>query len=490
MFGNQLEQYYFSGEDAEFLDSNIKGAQGFGDLVKALEAQEGVTDYATLTGGGALQPQSLEDTHALLTWTDKQLKFQKDIGISKAYSTVEEYTLQDAYGQEGPWVDQLDNPEEADPDFFRDITKIKFLRGLWKVSDVLGYSRTITDPYAVNVEAAAYRVMRGLERGLFFGDDTVLPQEIVGAEKVINDFAPANIFDLRGQPLTQEVIRQAAELIADNYGMASKMYVSNSTMSSIEDILGKPDSQRIVQNQGNLTIDLGDIVNGFRSSFGRFTFEPDVFLDWETQTVPKVKNPANPRTQTEGATSAKAPDTPTISGLAATADADTQHVALSTGVRFRVAAFNKYGYSAATAASAQVGLAAAQSYDLEITPAGSGEAATGFAIYRETGEGTGVYNLIKRIANAGSPTNYLDANADLPGTAKAFMVDLSSVGSQRAISMAQLAPMHKLEYARIAPFRWGTVNWYLGMKWYAPQKMVLFKNVGVGKAQGSPLIDL
>jgi hypothetical protein len=50
--------------------------------------------------------------------------------------------------------------------------------------------------------------------------------------------------------------------------------------------------------------------------------------------------------------------------------------------------------------------------------------------------------------------------------------------------------MHKVEYAKIAPYRWGPVNFYATPKWYAPLRYVLYKNVGVAKLIRNPLVDL
>ena len=115
------------------------------DLMKALTAQEGITDIANLVQGGALQPQSLETQLAMLTFSEKHLKFYKDISTSKAFSTLEEYSVQDGYGSEGGFVDQMENPEEGDPDFRREFAVVKYIRTMWRVSDVLMNTRQISD---------------------------------------------------------------------------------------------------------------------------------------------------------------------------------------------------------------------------------------------------------------------------------------------------------------------------------------------------------
>lgn len=101
-------------------------------LLKALEAQEGVTDIANLQSVGALQPQSLEGTLALLTFQEKHLTLFRDVPKSSAASTLEEYSVQTGYGQEGGFVQQMESPLEGDPSAKREFARIKFLRDMWK----------------------------------------------------------------------------------------------------------------------------------------------------------------------------------------------------------------------------------------------------------------------------------------------------------------------------------------------------------------------
>ena len=76
---------------------NGVGSAGSGDIAllqKALEAQQGITDIANLQSVGALQPQSLEGTLALLTHSEKHLTLWRDIPKGNAFSTLEEYSVQ------------------------------------------------------------------------------------------------------------------------------------------------------------------------------------------------------------------------------------------------------------------------------------------------------------------------------------------------------------------------------------------------------------
>ena len=489
------------------LDKNDAAFEGYGeqglaetaDLVKALQAQEGITDIAQLQGGGALQPQSLETQLAMLTFQEKHIKFFKDIGIQKAFSTLEEYSVQDGYGSEGGFVGQLENPEEDDAEFRRQFAVVKYIRTLWRVGDVLQYARTITDAEVVQVQAAMMRALRATERTLFFGDTDLIPQSFDGLYKAIKDGATVDhIIDLRGATLTEAIFKQAAELISTNYGTPTKCYVSNSVQTTIDNILvGTNSAQRFLQNTiGSGGINIGHKVPGMHTSFGDFNFEPDIFINPESQGVPKIKDPSNPGQFIEGATSNKAPATPTFTATpVAPTLSDSLFAASGSGgaingnYKYRVVAVNQYGKSAAaTVQNATV--AVAGGVDLAITSGGGSYAPTSYEIYRETTPGSGVIVLMKAVKFTGSPMTVRDLNADLPGTSIAFLVDNTTVGEMRTMALSQLAPIHKQEYAKIGPYRWGTVNFYAVPKWYAPLRFVAFKNVGVQKLIRNPLIDM
>lgn len=465
------------------------------DLVKALQAQEGITDVAALQGGGALQPQSLETQLAMLTFQEKNLKLFKDIGIQKAFSTLEEYSIQDGYGAEGGFVGQLENPDEDDADIRRQFAVVKYIRTLWRVGDVLQYARTITDAEVLNVQAAMMRALRVTEKTLFFGDSNLVPQSFDGLYKTITTNATTDhVIDLRGSNLSETVLKQAAELIAANYGTPSKMYCSLSTQTTLDLLLSTDAKQRMVQNDVS-GINLGHRVPGMQTSFGDFKFEPDIFINPESQGVPKIKDPSNPGQFIEGATAAKAPATPTFTHSAQTGVTGSLWAASGSGgaiagaYNYRVVAINQYGKSAAAAAQSET-VAAGGSITLAITSGGGSYAPTAYEIYRETVPGSGVILYLTTVKATGSPMNFVDKNENLSGTSVAFLVDNTTVGEMRTMALAQLAPIHKQEYAKIGPYRWGTVNFYAVPKWYAPLRFVAFKNVGVSKIIRNPLLDM
>jgi len=488
------------------ISSNAQAFDGYGeanaaevsDLIKALQAQEGVTDVAALTGGGALQPQSLETQLAMLTFSEKHIKFFKDIGIQKAFSTLEEYSVQDGYGTEGGFVGQLENPEEDDGEFRRQFAVVKYIRQMWRVADVLQYTRQITDAEVINVQAAMMRALRVTEKTLFFGDSNIIPSSFDGLRKtILSNGSSEHVIDLRGAPLNEFVMKQAAELIGSNYGTPTKMYTSLSTQTTIDNIMDVS-KQRLNQESvaGSGLVALGHSVSEMRTSYGNFKFEPDIFINPESQAVPKIKDPSNPGQFIEGATSAKAPATPTFTLTPISAGAtgslwksSGDGGAIAGAYKYRIAAINQYGKSTA-AAQQSVTVAATGAVDIAITSGGGSYAPTAYEIYRETTPGSGVIMLLTTIKMTASPMTYRDLNADLSGCSQSFLVDITTVGDLRTMALAQLAPMHKQEFAKIGPYRWGTVNFYATPKWYAPLRFVMFKNIGVSKLIRNPLVDL
>lgn len=468
------------------------------ELIKAMQAQEGVTDIALLQGGGALQPQSLETQLAMLTFQDKHLRLYKDISTHKAFSTLEEYSVQDGYGTEGGFVSQLENPEDSDPTFRRAFAVVKYIRTMWKVSDVLQYARTITDAEVKAVQAAMMRALRICERTLFFGDTDIISSSFDGILKTVTANASTNIIDMRGGTFTEALFKQACEAIASNYGTPTDMYLSNSAQTVVDNLLVGSGSQRFLQEGLGASglMPLGHSVPQMRTSFGNFNFKPDIFINPESQGVPTIKDPSNPASLIEGATSNKSPATPTfaltplaspVSGSLWATSGDGGAIA---GLyNYRVVAVNQYGKSIAAAAQSAT-VAAGGAMRIAITSGAGTYAETAYEIYRETAPGSTKIRYLTSVKKTGSPMNYDDKNENIAGTSVSFLLDNTAVGEARVLALSQLAPMHKVEYAKIAPYRWGTVNFYAVPKFYSPLRLFVFKNVGIGKEIRNQIIDL
>lgn len=491
-----LQQEFYEGAGA------VEGSDVV-DLLKAFEANTAITDISNLTGMGALQPQSLEGTLVMLTGQEKHLTLWRDIPKGDAVSTLEEYSsiLGAGSGDEG-WVDQMEMPLESDPMLKRDFAIMKFIRSVWRVSDVAGMVKSIKDGEVLQKQMASLRILRRLNRALYSGDSSMISQSIDGFEKTIKSNGSAeHVIDLRGVAPTTENFRLAAELLTANFGNAqgAGLYVSPGGMTTIDQVMGS--AVRIGQTQiGNSgQVSMGYATDRIHTSFGTMMPKVDLYIasEYEARTVPKVLNESTGNL-VEGKTSSKAPNTPAITVAAATGVSGSKFA--STGVRpagvvynYRAASGNRYGLSAAcVAAYASGAVAAGGANNITITKdAGSTYAATYHEVYSEQVAASGDFRFLGRIADSGAATTiYTDKNLDIPGTTKMFLLDFTTIGEDRTYQFARLAPLFSQELAKIGPYRWGLVNLFGTPKYYAKKKFIMFKNVPITANTKSNLLEV
>lgn len=501
-YGNLLSEDAWSGYGSSAM-SDVQ------DLLKALEAQEGITDIANLTSIGALQPQSLEGTLALLTFQEKHLTLWRDIQKGSATSTLEEYTVQLNYGQEGGWVGQMETPVEGDPDWKRKFAEMKFLRTLWKVSDVSGLVTTIKDSEVAAKQAASLRLLRNINSTLYSGDSNLVSHQIDGFAKTIeNNGSADHVVDLRGGVPTQNTFREIGELITSNYGNVEGAFCYCSpggitTLAQILENVGTSTAQRFQQGSVGADggIDIGWSIKGINTPFGKLIPRTDLFIasEYEGKTVPKRPNPANPEAIIEGKTSVRAPETP---GISVAVDAptvtdskwsDTDFRASAKKYEYRVAAGNRFGLSAASAAAdGGANVLANGAISVTITPGTTSNfPATYFEITSREEGTTGQFLFVKKIVDSGSATTvFQDLNFDIPGTTRMFIIDMTAVGELRTFILKRLSPLHSKEYARIGEYRWGSINLYCAPFFYAPLRYAMIKNIKVGVISKSPRLEM
>jgi hypothetical protein len=477
------------------------------DLLKALEAQQGITDISQLQSVGALQPQSLEGTLAMLTFTDKHLTLWKDIPKGNAFSTLEEYSVQLGYGTEGAWMGQMESPLEADPQAKRKYAETKFLRQLWKVSDVAGIVTTIKDPETWAKQSATMRLLRHLNTTLYTGDSSLIAEQIDGFEVSIRgNGSTDHVKDLRGGIPTEQDFRELAELLSVNYGTVEgcNLYCSPGGITTLDQILPESSSgtqrylQATVGADGGVSIGSG--VKKIHTSFGTIIPKMDIFLagEYESRTVPKVSSTSNPEVTVEGRTSERSPLTPSISVATSGSAAGSKWAA--TGVRpqgavynYKVAAGNRFGLSKGTAAAFAGGnVVTGGKNTVTITPNGNSVyPATYYEIYSEKVAGSGDFRFVDRVADSGSATTtFDDLNLKIPGTTRMFLLDLTSVGEMRTFMLGRLAPLHSQQFAKVGSYVWGNVNLYVNAKYYAPLRFAMLENVQIGIESKNPLLNV
>ena len=448
--------------DTGNVESAVASAEEVQNLLKAMQTGQGV-DPSGFTGGSALRMQSLDGTLKVVTFTEKHLKLVKEVPQRPAYSTVEEYSVESAYGEEGAFVTEMENPNEADPDLARKYAVVKYLRTLRKVSDVAGMVKNLEQPIQVQTIAGVRFLLRKLELAMFFGNATNIPVEFDGILALILANASSNVIDMRNAELEQLKIQDGAKLIADNYGSANLMFHSHGVQTGL-DASVKPDQRVILPIQPEKGLMLGTIAAGVRTSFGDVAFRPDVFIK-EGEVAPT------------SAIGTGAPLAPSITSITVAANTSAQF-----GVNIGT---YSYGVSAVTAkgespiSTISVAIITVNTHAvIQITKNGSGDTPTAYKIYRDQTPGAtnpAGLRYMRTVAYSASPQTVIDANEDIPGTSYSFLMDVDTVLD--TIALKKLAPLTKLPLARVGAYIQWLQNLYVTLQITAPRKFVIFKNV-------------
>jgi hypothetical protein len=306
---------------------------------------------------------------------------------------------------------------------------------------------------------------------LFFARSDLDAVQWDGFEKLIEDGATAdNIIDLRGQPLSEDVLIDAALTIQDapNYGTPTHLYLNPKAKADLAKTFF-PHSRYDLFNKTDAGL-VGLDIKGFTSPAGDIMFEPDVFID-DGGGVPSAA---------VGAVG-KRPGTPTLSTTATTpVNAASLFGANDAGdYIYAVVAVNQFGQSAAlrVPAAGAATVAAGDEVTFGITPDGGQPLPTYYKIFRSTKDGAeSTRRQILRVANgagAGEQT-IQDLNARLPGTTTGFMFQQNMDN----MSFKQLAPMVKVPLATIdTSIRWMQLM-YGAPVLYTPRHNVIFRNIG------------
>jgi hypothetical protein len=469
-------------ENAHVSWRDYEGLDGFGtasqkdvqDLRKALAAGQDINPPAVTSGEGfPLRIESLERTLKVVTYRMDDVRLWKNITKLPAYNTVEEYNRLQEYGANdfGGFINEGDLPESDDSKYSREFTIIKYIGTTRSVTHVMSLVRPAHGPVIAQetVNGTAH-LLKQIERALFFGNSTFVNQQWDGLLKLITDGAPAaNIIDLRGQPLSEDVLNDGALTVktTPNYGRATDLYCADGAYSDLAKSF-YPAERYPIPPGGWQDGMVGLSIRGFHSMVGPILFNPDVFIEYGS-----VANPS-----AVGDT-AKRPSIPTEDAIPAAGGAGSQFIASDAGdYHYKVVAINRYGKSVPLQMTGPVTVAAGQNVTFSI---GDGvPVATAYEIYRSPKDGAiGTELLMETVARTGDPTVITDDNSDLPGMSQAFLIQQNI----EFFSFKQLAPFVKIPLATIdTSIRWMQLL-YGAPTVYAPGKSVIYKNVG--RAAGS-----
>lgn len=391
----------------------------------------------------------------------------------------EEYNRLESYGAGvAAFISEGDLPTADDSTYSRQYTVIKYVGTTRAVTHVMSLVRPAHGNVIAQetVNGMAW-LLKQIERGLFFGDSSLIPVQWDGLEKLITDGAPSatlNTIDMRGKPLNEDVLNDGCLIVKSepNYGRATDLYSADGAFADLAKQF-YPAERINLPPAGWQNGMVGLNIQGFYSQFGPIKFNPDVFVQFGPLVgTGTVGNAAQiPSTLTESVAPAAAPA------------AGSQFIATDAGdYNYKARAINRYGKSAPLAMTGPVTVAAGDS--VTMTFADGATAGTAIEIYRTDKDGAaGTERLMTTIARSGATTAFEDKNENLPGTSKAFLVQQNL----EYFSFKQLAPAVKIPLATIdTSIRWMQLL-YGAPTVYAPGKSVIYKNVG--RASGSSGLD-
>lgn len=414
--------------------------QEVGELRKALEAGYG-TDVAQLQGGGSLRIQSLEPTLLATIQENRHFRLFNDLQKSNATATVDEWTEQRGIGGHlgGSTNSESGIINEANGDYLRRVESVKYLMTRRQVSMVVSIQNAIAQAEAVEYQAGALELLTDAEYLCFEGDAAVVPTEYNGILAQIKAYAPTDhVIDMRAAPLNSIAkINEASALISSygNFGVPTDLYCSQNVQADFDTGLDPAFRVPLTDVPGG-GIAIGSPVCGIRTSWGAIKNKPDVFVrDEMLLKAFEIMFPAKAAANTFASAG--------VAGVAAPNAASRFETAHAGNYFYRVAGVNSKGQSV-TVASLQVAVASGDGVTLTIQPSVGGTE-TGYVIYRSKRNGTNavadVREMIRVPKAAVGNTVYVDLNTDIPGTTKAYLLNLTP--GHKSITWRQYLPMMK-----------------------------------------------
>lgn len=423
------------------------------ELTKALTAGYG-TDVSALTGGGALRVQSLEKTMLSTIQDNEHFRLFNRLAKPSAGATVDEWTEQNSVGGflGGSTNTETGTIAAAQGSYARRVGQVKYLMTRREVSFVQTLQSAIADSEAVEQSNGALQLLSDAEYLSFEGDAGVVPTEFDGILAQLQAGVTAglvsgdHILNADAASLASiNLINKSAATISGfgNFGKPTDIFLSQLTQSDFDNGLD-PAFRVPLTDVPNGGITLGSPVVGIRTSWGNIANNSDVFVRDGDQMQPfEVDFPA------VAAANGFAPQS--VTADATNTDAASMFGASRAGnYYYLVCGVNAAGQSTGVQTS-QVAVAAGKRVELTITRS-TAATETGYVVYRTRLNGPHVvagsvpgqgsdFRFMGRVACGGATTLYKDYNTDIPGTSKAYILNM--LPSAMAITWRQLLPMLK-----------------------------------------------
>lgn len=436
-------------------------------------------------GGAAWVPQSLDPLLVNTTFSmDNLVLWQRLAKITNKNPTVQ-YAELSAYGQppmHNIYIPEVGTPQQGDTTYIAryDVQKQVGVRG--SVSFIAQETNGLFDPLAQESKTRTMELLRKLEWGLWHANSALSAVQFDGfIPRILARSPKSNIYDMRGAPLRQEDLINAATTVASapNYGTLTHLFLNTACKGDIA--RGIIPEQRYMANApGNQAAILGIDPTHVRTTVGDIELCGSPFLDDGGVPHPVVTGDPSraPAAPSVAAPAVAAPNTGTESKFSASADVGT--------VAYVVVACNQYGTSAPVMVSPNSPTATQQGQvvNLTITP-GPGNLPEFYKIYRTPVNGPvsslSGFRLIQSVPNSidGIPQNgaviATDTNSRLPGTfdAIAFQMDPD------LIRLVNMGPMTRIPMAITETAMSFMLRYVCTPQLRAPGRCFYFQNVGL-----------
>lgn len=447
----------------------------FEQLVKAMGTGTPGAAYGEGLYGdmSAIRPQSLESTLRVVTAKEEHLSFWRSIGKKTANSTVEEFNVMDSYGNDGdPFIVEGGRPIERNSNYLRQTALVKFMgvtRGVTMPGQLV-QTVGVGDAVAAEARSGTMWLLQQVEKNLFFGDSSKNPLAFDGLLSQVKNFvkgksyASQHIIDMRGQPLSEAILEDAATIISDNWGGANlDLFLTNQAHKDFSKLfIGPNGRQRVIDIGSNVL--MGQPVRGYAANAANILFKSDKFL--KPDGAPKVLSQK---------------DSPAIPSSATVSSAADSNSKLEAGTYFYFVSSKGPAGESSAKVTDSIAVPSGQKVSIVIPRVLNDDsklAATSYKVYRGYSSDPAQAKFMVEVADAGTGVNQtlVDDGSNIPGCEYAFLIDNDA---EDVLAFKKLADLMRVPLGLVDTTSRFMILMFGMLQVYNPRRIVVFKNVGV-----------
>jgi len=462
------------------------GDQQYEELKRAISMQKALTvgehgQPTTGEGGFALIPQALQNTLAVATAKLEHVQFYRALPKPDETGVVSpfyEYTRQTSLGEDlEPFVDEGGIPLTEQSKFERLYAQTKYVATRRSVTNIMQMATVLSGLSQDAMNAVEIETLNGLtyllkqvDHALFWGDEDANPLGWNGVFTEIERNPFDNVFDLRGEALTPELVQEhVSHMVGEgHFAIPDALWMP----PTVKTDLAKLASQRLTYGLQNS----GDVLQLMPNAIATVTDAPvqlksDIFM----------KSPVLP---SDSAAGENHPETAFSVGVSLSTGGSPGFSGDYLGTySYKVVAFNAGGHSKPSVAvsNSQVPDSTNNRIVITISPETGVTVndATYYKVYRTVKGGTGTYYYIGSVkasntSNGRDPVTFNDDNSWIAGTEKSVLLETKP----NVMNFKHVMPPVRIPLARLGlevPF----MIVMFGMPIYeTPTKIAVVKNIG------------